>query len=1219
MVAGGNAVAGNARARILDASVSFDPDGQSADPLRFAWACAAAPEPDPGLLPPSAAQATAPCRSRGQPLALPNSSVVTLPPLAPLTRYFFSLTLSKAASDRETRLTVWLSVRRGDLPLVVLEAREPLAPTPATGKASFAVSVASAAAAAADPADAGRRRRGLLQVPPPGAAGGLSTAWAVAAPATYASLLTDPSVRRRLHPPYVTHVPPACAVSPPPPPTHTPRSLCRRFTVVPSPPLPLLSLCARHPPQLWAVPQTSPTLVLKPNALPPGQTLTLRITASEGASAAAADLVVATGVPPKGRLGAGASAMWAPAGSIAVSRSAGEAMSTLFNFSTSGWATVAPPISYRFSFLPLKGPPDAAETPLGDWSPFPFVVAKLPAGDPVLGPTRLTVRVRARSALKAVSAAAEVSVTVGWGADAAAGPTAPAAVAGDPRHQLLLGNPAPALMGVLAVTDLLDALQRASGADGAAERAATRLSLIQARRRIPGALLRRRRTMIVILSLVRFWMSHSLTYFSAELTRPLGPPNQTLRLQVISDAMRSMQMTEDTLNLVASAIDAATSADLSLGALALVLDIVEFVAGAGALVTPATAGLCVSALDTAMTGLQASPDRSSDANEARVFGILGALGASVQQGFAAPGEDAVAISTPLIQVAEQLDFPSGAGNRLFAQPLTVEGSASTFDPMPPGLLDGAGLPAGAAVRTSFLALAFQPFLATAAAAAAAAKGAPADEEAAAAAAATAVAPSLTQLKFSSSDGGGELAVAGLAAPVRFTMPAAPPGPDGAGAVCLFWSPQASAFRGEGCFALPSPLPRGHRADWLPPPPGGGAPPPRAPAAAVPFRPAADPSLCSALEVAGPAPAAAGGAAPSPKALSVAWSLVGPLFCPLNASGVAFNPCNVTVLDCSAVAAKADAAARRAAAAGQNATAAAEAVRKAARVFLSPRDAILVPPVSCKAGDNTTVMRIFIGAWGRCDYTCMLDAACFCARGVAAGVRFEQTPGVRFEQTPSTPRMSICPPGSPPLHTHTHTHRRILRRLAAGQCVRVLLERDEAGKPQSSPARACPRLATCLRSGGAAPAGFLLWLLTPERSAPPPPHADVHGPRLHRLGVHCVLVLSPDELLGAVKRRVKQALAPLAPRWVCCRGRARAGGQSSLRVPPHSALAAAGRVCAEDRRCVIEPDALPQPQRHLHEAQACEQPPRPNAARAAHSFEALQLLRDATRRSRPPRV
>lgn len=119
---------------------------------------------------------------------------------------------------------------------------------------------------------------------------------------------------------------------------------------------------------------------------------------------------------------------------------------------------------------------------------------------------------------------------------------------------------------------------------------------------------------------------------------------------MIDLAKDAMQITSDSINIVASATAAVATADLDLDALGLVLDIVSFVAGAGAFVTPAAAQLCGSALDSVVSGLVRRSDSRAGANVGRVFDILGQLGASLQKGFSAPGEDGVTIITPSIQV-----------------------------------------------------------------------------------------------------------------------------------------------------------------------------------------------------------------------------------------------------------------------------------------------------------------------------------------------------------------------------------------------------------------------------------------------------------------------------------------------------------------------------------------------------------------------------------------
>lgn len=199
-------------------------------------------------------------------------------------------------------------------------------------------------------------------------------------------------------------------------------------------------------------------------------------------------------------------------------------------------------------------------------------------------------------------------------------------------------------------------------------------------------------------------------------------------------------------------------------------------------------------------------------------------------------------------------------------------------------------------------------------------------------------------------GGGpaeEVPVSGLAAPVRFRMPAAPV-PAGSGAVCAFWDARAGAFSTNGCAALPAPIPAGHSVRWLDAPLSQGAL-----AALAQRKSYADPSICEAtpdaamisfLNATGPAAAA--------RQLGVSWAIAGPLAC----------GCSVTVLDCAEENAKATAAAAVARARGGDPAAVEAAAFDARRrVYPSPRFALLVPAVSCPAGDVSTVMTIFYGA------------------------------------------------------------------------------------------------------------------------------------------------------------------------------------------------------------------------------------------------------------------
>lgn len=245
-----------------------------------------------------------------------------------------------------------------------------------------------------------------------------------------------------------------------------------------------------------------------------------------------------------------------------------------------------------------------------------------------------------------------------------------------------------------------------------------------------------------------------------------------------------------------------------------------------------------------------------------------------------------------------------------------------------------------------------------------------------------LAASLTRLRFSSADGSGaEVHVRGLSAPIRFAMPApsaaAGSAPEGSDAACVYWDAAAGAFSGEGCAALPGRLPRGHAVAWAPlgPPAAEGAdaeaavPPPPAMSAAPPLPPPppAGDAACALVPTTAP-PGAAGCAAllddagravlaalsgapdGAARQLPVAWDATGPLFC----------GCNVTYLDCAAEAAAAEQAAAEALDIGASDAATAAAVAAVRRkVYLSPRDALVVPAVTCPAG-STALMKAYYG-------------------------------------------------------------------------------------------------------------------------------------------------------------------------------------------------------------------------------------------------------------------
>ena len=378
------------------------------------------------------------------------------------------------------------------------------------------------------------------------------------------------------------------------------------------------------------------------------------------------------------------------------------------------------------------------------------------------------------------------------------------------------------------------------------------------------------------------------------------------------------------------------------------LTVLGKVAGGGSLVSDSAAAACGTALSslassaTSPSSANGSATASNSAVLLAVLNVLGKLSESFSAGMSVPGEEPRFISTSTIHMKSSLDT-TGNKSRLFTQPLTVPGAPSSFDPLSPGLFGSA-----AAVSSQFLALAFNPW---------------ASLDANSSLGST-TSGSVTRLLFTEPGSGGvELGVSGLppTAPITFTMPAPASVPGGSGPACTFWNPAALTFSEEGCAVLPSPYPANHSVFWLQLPAeqpsynasrrsNDTAPPPPYPHPPPPSRFWQNTCTATAeLDSVAAMDARAASAALNPtNLLRARWGLTGPMAC----------GCNVTVLDCAVESAKAAAAARAATAAGADPRKAAFAAQR--QVFLSPRDALLIPAIRCAEGDNTSVLRVFYG-------------------------------------------------------------------------------------------------------------------------------------------------------------------------------------------------------------------------------------------------------------------
>ena len=158
-------------------------------------------------------------------------------------------------------------------------------------------------------------------------------------------------------------------------------------------------------PGVAGTPLNLPSLVINPGTLPPRETLVFRLTASNAAGAASADVTVRVSGAPYGPSRPGSS------GAITVAPAFGFGLDTPFSIVASGWQDTDLPLQYSFSYTILgaaAGPP----VTVASYSPAPFATATLPAGLPAANYT-LNVTVLVKNAYGAVADPVSVPVQAG--------------------------------------------------------------------------------------------------------------------------------------------------------------------------------------------------------------------------------------------------------------------------------------------------------------------------------------------------------------------------------------------------------------------------------------------------------------------------------------------------------------------------------------------------------------------------------------------------------------------------------------------------------------------------------------------------------------------------------------------------------------------------------------------------------------------------------------
>ena len=250
------------------------------------------------------------------------------------------------------------------------------------------------------------------------------------------------------------------------------------------------------------------------------------------------------------------------------------------------------------------------------------------------------------------------------------------------------------------------------------------------------------------------------------------------------------QTASKTASLVLAVLSVAPTVPLSPAVQTQALSALQNVAGAPLNLTADSGGNVVGALSVIATsaivqnnGSSATVSSVTLGSVSRVLDSLASSQTSALLGSYANGQappPPLTFTTPAIQSLLRVDaaLPTAV--------LTVNGSASRFDPLPDGLLAANATAAG--VVTQFRSLAFDPY-----------GGAGTNGS--------------TRLAFADANGT-EFVIANLSAPIRFQLPSLMALADRSHAQCQFWDTAALAYSTRGCAGIPDPQPPGHVFSWV---------------------------------------------------------------------------------------------------------------------------------------------------------------------------------------------------------------------------------------------------------------------------------------------------------------------------------------------------------------------------------------------------------------------
>jgi len=541
-----------------------------------------------------------------------------------------------------------------------------------------------------------------------------------------------------------------------------------------------------------ATPLSSTSLVLHPNALQPGATYVLRLSANDADGDAHAEITLAVAAAPAG-------------GRLAVWPTTGTALETRFQLSTDGWAVVGGgSLLYSFSYSAYPG---AASVLLTGYQPSSSVNVTLPAGTLQLSVSCAS----AAGALSAESPTASAAVAFRSFSAPAALSTYVAGVAGQAAAELASGDSSSALQLVGGLAALLEqaapppplppqypappgarpaspppAAPSAANAAAAASRSAQRDNLLSLVANASSSAPPTATSVAATVQLVQ-------RLVAASPAAELSPAAQATALSIVAAAAAGgTLLTSGTQLNIAAALSSVASAALHGGAAADAYAAAELTT----LSADVGSGRANMQLDLS---LRAAALAQSCSVLSGVLSVLDSLTGAQRAALTVPGQAAVTLSTATLSTYVALDDWTQPGSRLFTAATSAPGAAASVAPLPSAAMQA--FPAGSSVAVAFYSLSFDPYTC----------GGAANTSA------------VTRMALSASAaaaGWSPLQLAQLSQPILMSLPTPAAASPTDVLHCVWWDPQLGRYDTEGCVSLPNPAPPNATLSWL----DGASPP-----------------------------------------------------------------------------------------------------------------------------------------------------------------------------------------------------------------------------------------------------------------------------------------------------------------------------------------------------------------------------------------------------------